>query len=204
MVITMVMILGITIIIIVMKYRKYSKVNNSSPKQTGASTTTELASQYLLHPTPDNMTESQYESIDGVGINVTNKNRLSMGRKIQEKSPQLPLQESELSDNEFDDPNYSTIKSLKSPRCTRKESHSSDCIDASQTQSVIMKCYYEDIDDLQNKKYPVETLICAQGSENAEAQKVKHVRNESMTINDNVAYALHIKECSAAIYEFID
>ena len=65
----------------------------------------------------------------------------------------------------------------------------------------MMKYYYEDIE---NKKYPVETLICAQRSENAEAQKVKHVRNESnMTMNDNVAYSLH-KECSAAIYEFID
>ena len=113
MVITMVMILGITIIIIITKYRKHSKVNNSSPKRTGALTlTSTTANQYPLHPTPNNMTESQYESIDGVGIDV--KSRLSMGRKIQEKSPRLPLHESD-----DDDPNYSAVKSLKS----RKESY---------------------------------------------------------------------------------
>ena len=201
MIITMVMILGITIII---KCRKHSKVNTSSPKRTGALTLasmTEFANQYPLDLTSNNMTESQYECIDEVGINVTNKNRLPIEKQIQEKSPRLPLQEPDISDD--DDPNYSAVKSLKSPQCTRKESHTSDCIDASQAQSVIMKCYYEDIDDLWNKKYPVETLICTQGSENAEARKVKHVQNESMRMNDNVAYALH-KECSAAIYEFID
>ena len=152
-----VMILGITIIIIVMKYRKHSKANNSFPKRTGALTlASATANQYPLHPTHNNMTESQYESIDGVGIDVTNKSRLSTGRKIQEKSPQLPLHES---DN--DDPNYSAVKSLKSPRYIRKESYTSDCKDASQTQSVMMKCY-EDIDDLRNKKYPIETLVCTE------------------------------------------
>ena len=186
MVITMIMILGITIIIIVIKYRKHSKANDSSPKRTGALTlasTTELANQHPNDPTPNNMTESQYESIDGVRINAANDTRQSglMRRETQEKSPPLPLQEPKISDDEFDDPNYSIVKSFKGPQCTRKELWTSDSKDASRIVKNGVKYHYEDVDDLWNEMCPAETPMHAQRSENAEAQKVKHVWDNSHT-----------------------
>ena len=162
MIIIIVMILGITIII---KYRKHSKVNNSSPKRNTVLT---LASTTDLDPTPNNMTEFQYESIDGVRINVTNKTQQSRS-PMRREIPQLPLQES---DDEFDDPNYSTVKSFKTPHSTRKES------DAPKNG---VKYHYEDIDDLRNKMCPAGTPMRAQQSEDTEAQKGKHVWDESHT-----------------------